>query len=168
MAVERAYQYDTDYRYSNDRYRKESVAPERQDDRGRIKRSRERPQRNEAESVTNAQGLTAKELRGLLLVAVFIGAILIGLLVLNAYAASLQCQINKLTKENITLENEIDTLQMKVDSSTSIEQIESYAMDELKMTYPKAGQCIYISKDARLPDNFAAIIKEKTYQQDKK
>ena len=90
--------------------------------------------------------------------------LLIGLLVINAYAASIQCSINDLTRENLSIEDEIDTLNMKIDSSTSIEQIESYAMDKLNMSYPKSNQCIYIEEDAALMDNFASMLRQKAYE----
>lgn len=154
------YRYDYfSYSQGNSEHRREEAGEERK----RIKRTRERPQ-PKTYTETNPQGLTGKELRLLMAVAVFVGMLLIGVLVLNAYAVNIQCNINKLMKENMTMENEIDTLNMKIDSSTSIEQIESYAMDELKMSYPKSNQCIYLTKDAQVADNFSSMIKEKAYE----
>ena len=99
---------------------------------------------------------------------VFVAVLLIGTLVLNAYAANIQCSINSLTKANMSLEDEIDVLNMKIDESTSIEQIESYAMKELHMRYPKSSQCIYIEEDTKLMDNFGQVLRQKAYAGQKK
>jgi cell division protein FtsL len=131
----------------------------------RVRRTRVRPKAEpEVQTEYAGQGLSLQELRQLIAIAVIVGVLLIGLLVINAYAASLQCSINDLTKANIALEDEIDTLNMKIYTSTSIEQIESYAMDELKMRYPTSSQCIYIGEDSVLMDNFAASIRKRAYE----
>lgn len=140
--------------------------PERESEQPkRVRRTRERPQAETAETaVHTGQGITLRELHQLIGIAVIVGVLLIGLLVINAYAASIQCSINDLTKDNLSIEDEIDTLNMKIDSSTSIEQIESYAMDKLNMSYPKSNQCIYIEEDAVLMDNFASVLRQKAYE----
>ena len=56
-------------------------------------------------------------------------------------------------------------LNMKIDQSTSIEQIESYAMKNLNMRYPKSSQCIYIEENAKLTKNFSQVIRQKAYAQ---
>lgn len=161
------YEYETGYRERQRMPLYYGDYPEKErDDTGRIRRTRERPKQKpvEQESPKPASyGLTVAELRQLVGVALFIAVLLIGILVLNAYAANIQCSINSLTKQNITLENEIDALNMEIDGSTSIEQIESYAMKELHMSYPKRGQCIYIKEDAKLMENFSQVLKEKAY-----
>ena len=160
-----SYGYRQEERYAYGNYeqayrgREYEGVPERK----KIKRTRERPQ--PAEQEVPVQGVTIKELRQLLAAVLCAGILLIGVLVLNAYAASIQVTINTLTKENITLENEIDTLNAKIDGSTSIEQIESYAMKELNMSYPKSGQSVYIEKDAKLEEGFAQKLKEKAYSE---
>ena len=140
--------------------------PDRESEESRkVKRTRERPKSAvEAEAQPAGQGMTIQELRQMIVMAVVVGVLLIGMLVVNAYAVSIQCSINELTKANMALEDEIDTLHMKIDSSTSIEQIETHAMKELKMVYPKSSQCIYISEDTVLMDNFASVIRQKAYQ----
>lgn len=131
----------------------------------RVRRTRERPKTETADTAASAgQSITIQELHQLIGMAVLVGILLIGLLVINAYAASIQCSINDLTKANMQIEDEIDTLNMKIDSRTSIEQIESYAMDELNMNYPKSSQCIYIDEGAVLMDNFASVLRQKAYE----
>ena len=135
------------------------------EERGHVKRTRERPKpQNDVQVEHSGQSLTITELRQLIIMAVLVGVLLIGMLVVNAYAVSIQCSINEMTAANMSLEDEIDTLNMKIDSSTSIEQIETYAMKKLNMQYPKTSQCIYISEDAVLMDNFASVIRQKAYE----
>lgn len=143
-------------------YRADAPAYE-PDERGRIRRTRERPQLH-TEPTATTQGLTTAELRQLMVAAVFVTVMLIGLLVLNACAANLQCDINNLTKANLLLEDEIDAMSMKIDQGTSIEVIESYAMGELNMEYPSAEQCIYIAEDVTLMENFSDTIRRKAYE----
>ena len=143
--------------------------PERESEQpNKVRRTRERPKPDAAEpapsTARNGQAITLQELRQLIGMAVVIGILLIGMLVINAYAASIQCSINELTKSNLTIEDEIDTLNMKIGSGTSIEQIESYAMKELNMNYPKNSQCIYIAENAELMDNFSAVLRQKAYE----
>lgn len=156
----RSYEYQPLYTgaaaFQPDYPEKESQQPHR------VPRTRERPQAEPA--IQPEQGISVHELRQLISLAVIVGVLLIGLLVINAYAASIQCSINELTKANLLIEDEIDTLNMKIDSSTSIEQIESYAMDKLNMSYPKSNQCIYIEEDAVLMDNFSSVLRQKAYE----
>ncbi len=153
----------------------------------RVKRSRERPARRTEPDVPQrrpatpysvpqpvpkakphaqpapGQTLLVSELRQIIVAAVCIAVLLIGLLILNAYAVNVQCNINALTKSNRALQDEIDQLNMQIDGSTSISQVEAYAMDKLNMHYPTNGQNIYISEDAKLPENFAYQLKKRAY-----
>lgn len=152
--------------------------PEREGENGykeyqeRVRRTRQRPQNPQAagsegdvaSAGNSGQAISVQELRQLIGIAVLIGVLLIGLLVINAYAASIQCSINDITKANLLIEDEIDTLNMKIDSSTSIEQIESYAMKKLNMNYPKSNQCIYITEDTVLMEDFSAVLRRKAYE----
>lgn len=140
--------------------------PDRESEESRrLRRTRQRPKpETEMPAEPSGQSLTIQELRQLIVMAMLVGVLLIGMLVVNAYAVSLQCSINDLTEANIALEDEIDSLNMKIDSSTSIEQIESYAMDELNMRYPRSNQCIYIEEDAALMENFASVIRRRAYE----
>ena len=74
--------------------------PERESEESRkVKRTRERPKSAvEAEVQPAGQSLTIQELRQLIVMAVVVGILLIGMLVVNAYAVSIQCSINELTK----------------------------------------------------------------------
>jgi cell division protein FtsL len=136
---------------------------EREEERIRRTRERPRPKAQPRRKPKSSGGLTVAELKQIMAVTVFVALLLIGVLVLNAYAASLQCSINTLTKKNLQIQDEIDVLNMEIDSSTSIEQIESYAMKNLNMSYPKSGQVIYISKGTQVEKNFAQKLKEKAY-----
>ncbi len=166
-AAERAYMFPSEYQNEKqeDRYREplySSAYPKRKGEEGRIRRTRERPKQEDKTRQTPA-GLTVTELRQMVAITVAVAVLLMGILILNAYAANIQCSINALTKKNMALEDEIDRLSMQIDESTSIEQIESYAMKELHMTYPRSSQAIYIPKDKKLMDNFSKILRQKAY-----
>jgi len=150
---------------SSPAYSQAGAGQQQPDEKQRVRRTRQRPQPNtETRTRTKGQVLTVSELRQMIGVAIFVALLLIGTLVLNAYAASIQCSINELTRDNLELEDEIDALHMKIDSSTSIEQIESYAMKELNMRYPKSEQCIYVEEDAVLMENFSQVLRQKAYE----
>jgi len=131
----------------------------------RVRRTRERPKRRAAVTEETAVSpLSAVEFRQILTAIILIGVILMGTLALNAYATSIQYNINSLTKQNLQLENDIKTMNMKIDSNTSIEKIESYATGKLKMTYPKSTQVVHIAEDAVVADNFAEMLRKKAYE----
>ena len=130
-----------------------------------VRRTRERPKRrvsNTAEA--GSTGLSMNEFRQIVTAIVLIGVLLIGTLVLNAYATSIQYNINSLTKQNLQLENDIKTLNLKIDAGTSIEKIESYATSKLKMSYPKSSQVIHIEEGTSVADNFADVLRKKAYE----
>ena len=167
-ASERARDEQYEYTYRQDLQQPYPGSyPGREPGDSRIPRSRKRPEPARQQE-KKTQSLTAGELRQLIGVTVFVAVLLIGTLVLNAYAANIQCSINSLTKANMSLEDEIDVLNMKIDESTSIEQIESYAMKELHMRYPKSSQCIYIEEDTKLMDNYGQVLRQKAYAGQKK
>ena len=160
-----SYNFEFQSYYSSHRTAGSAAPQHRTEETERVRRTRQRPQPNrETEATVSGQILTIGALRQVVGIAVFVAVLLIGTLILNAYAANVQCSINELTKDNLALEDEIDALNMKIDSSTSIEQIESYAMKELNMRYPKSEQCIYISEDAVLMEDFSQILRRKAYE----
>lgn len=159
--------YDFNFQSYHGAYRGAATAAPQHlpEEKERVRRTRQRPQPNrETRPASTGQTLTVGTLHQVVATAVFVALLLIGTLILNAYAANVQCSINELTRDNLALEDEIDALHMKIDSSTSIEQIESYAMKELNMRYPKNEQCIYVSEDAVLMENFSQVLRKKAYE----
>ena len=98
-------------------------------------------------------------------VLIFAGILLIGTVFLTAKATEIKYSINTLTRQNVTLQKEIDVLEVKIGSANSIESIEAYATEKLGMRYPKANQCIYLTVDSAATQDLVRQIKEKAYRE---
>ena len=98
-------------------------------------------------------------------VLIFAGMLLIGTVFLTAKATEIKYSINTLTRQNVTLQKEIDVLEVKIGSANSIESIEAYATEKLGMRYPKANQCIYLTVDSAATQDLVQRIKEKAYRE---
>ena len=134
-------------------------APERQPDR--VRRTRQRPEVNtESREKKNKreQAYTAAVLRSLIV------AVVAGIVVVNAQAAKLQYSINQLRSENSMIQTEIDMLTIKLDGSKTINQLESYATEELGMYYPQGSECVHLSAIEPTDGSLADIIKQKAYE----
>lgn len=94
---------------------------------------------------------------------IIVGVLLVGTVWMSAKATEIKYSINKTNKEIRLLEDEISTLNIKIESANGIEAVEEYAINELGMRYPKSEQCIYIDGNAKVRDDLASIIKEKAY-----
>jgi hypothetical protein len=82
---------------------------------------------------------------------------------MSATATEIKYSINKINKENVMLEDEIEMLNIKIESSNSIAAVEAYAIDKLKMKYPAADQCIYIEEGFTVSGDLVETIKQKAY-----
>ena len=142
-----------------------NYAPERQPER--VRRTRQRPEVNtESREQKNKreQAYTAAVLRSLIVAVVAVGILFIGIVVVNAQAAKLQYSINQLRSENSTIQTEIDMLTIKLDGSKTINQLESYATEELGMYYPQGSECIHLSAIEPTDGSLADVIKQKAYE----
>ena len=83
---------------------------------------------------------------------------------MSAKATSVKCAINKTNSEIRVLENDINTLNLKIQSANSIESVEEYAISNLGMRYPKSNQCIYIESGDEVRDDLAEVIRQKAYK----
>ena len=95
---------------------------------------------------------------------VLVGMICILLVVLSAYSAELKMTNNQLDQNNRILQDEIDTLDVKIKAANSLEHIETVATSKLGMVYANENECIYLSKTAAPKRNLASIIKENAYK----
>ena len=55
-------------------------------------------------------------------------------------------------------------LTIKLDGSKTINQLESYATEELGMYYPQGSECIHLSAIAPTDGSLADVIKQKAYE----
>ena len=139
----------------------------------RVRRTRQRPQvgrrtqqaQEEARRQQQDQSifLNPANARVLIMAVVIIGALLIGMIVVNAQSAKLQYDINQLRSQNDLLENEIGTLNVMLERETSIAALEKYATEKLDMFYPEGSQCVHVSALDETEGSLAALIKEKAY-----
>ena len=103
-------------------------------------------------------------LRRWVFILVIAGILLVGTVWMSAKATSVKCAINKTNSEIRVLENDINPLNLKIQSANSIESVEEYAISNLGMRYPKSNQCIYIESGDEVRDDLAEVIRQKAYK----
>ena len=146
--------YTSEYQYG--------FAPEVRPER--VRRTRQRPEVNNKPKQEQEVILTPANLRILIMAVVLIGALFIGMVVVNAQAAKYQYNINQLRNQNNILENDINVLNMKIERETGIGNLEQYATEDLGMIYPKGDQCIHVSSLESGEGSLADLIKQKAYE----
>ena len=109
--------------------------------------------------------ISRKVLLRSVLMLIIAGVLLVGTVWMSAKATEIKYSINRTNNEIRLLENEINTLNIKIQSSNGIESVEEYAISKLGMKYPKSNQCIYIENGTAVRDDLAAVIKEKAYKE---
>ena len=112
---------------------------------------------------TSSTGINAEDKFRLLLLTVMIGALCIGVILSSAYAASVKYHINTMIKENEVIQGEIENLNVKIESASNIQILESKATTELGMTYPTPEQLVYIDGTQEKTKDFALVLKEQAY-----
>ena len=148
IAAERWYEYQKNYqKYGLDM----KPQPEREE-RSRRRRSAKKP------AISAGEG--KKAALSLVMIA---GIAMIMLIIITAYSANLQYNINSMLKENRALAGEIENLQVNVYSANNIEYVESKATGELGMVYPSESSKVYISNDDIPEEGFADMLREKAY-----
>ena len=148
IAAERWYEYQKNYqKYGMDM----KPQPEREE-RSRRRRSAKKP------AISAGEG--KKAALSLVMIA---GIAMIMLIIITAYSANLQYNINSMLKENRALAGEIENLQVKVYSANNIEYVESKATGELGMVYPSESSKVYITNDDIPEEGFADMLREKAY-----
>ena len=148
IAAERWYEYQKNYqKYGLDM----KPQPEREE-RSRRRRSAKKP------SISAGEG--KKAALSLVMIA---GIAMIMLIIITAYSANLQYNINSMLKENRALAGEIENLQVKVYSANNIEYVESKATGELGLVYPSESSKVYITNDDIPEEGFADMLREKAY-----
>ncbi|MEG1584521.1 MAG: cell division protein FtsL, partial [Anaerovorax sp.] len=116
------------------------------------------------ESTTNAtQGIGIKEKIGILFLTVVVGIVCVSLILTTAYAAETKYQINAMIKENTAIEGEIENLNVKIQSGTSLDVIEKRATEELGMVSPSPDQFVFIAPTTKPVKDFALALKERAY-----
>lgn len=148
IAAERWYEYQKNYQ----KYGLDMKPQPEQEERSRRRRSAKKP------AISAGEG--KKAALSLVMIA---GIAMIMLIIITAYSANLQYNINSMLKENRALAGEIENLQVKVYSANNIEYVESKATGELGMVYPSESSKVYISNDDIPEEGFADMLREKAY-----
>lgn len=104
-----------------------------------------------------------KERKTIISAILIIGAILIGVVILSAISAQIKHTNNQLITQNEELQNQIDMVNIKINTAANIGTVEKYAKEKLGMVYPEAGQYIYINGQKAPDADFASVIKEQAY-----
>lgn len=105
----------------------------------------------------------SKENRKIMKSCIFIGVLIIAIVFLKAYAAQIQRENNVLISENTKIKEAITAYNSKIKEANSIKNIEEVARTKLGMVYPKEGEYVYLSKEAKPKENLAYLIKSKAY-----
>ena len=108
------------------------------------------------------RGIATKDKKRLLALTLIFGIMCIAIIILTAFAATLQYQINRLTMENNEISKEIEDTDIKLRTANSVTALEKKARGKLGMKYPSASQIVYVS-DITAPKDFAATVKEEAY-----
>ena len=108
-------------------------------------------------------GINAADKIRLLLVTILIGIICISIIIATAFAASIKVSINDTIKENAVILGEIEHLNIKIESASNIQVVESKATVELGMIYPAASQLVYIDNSEKTSKDFAFAMQEQAY-----
>lgn len=108
--------------------------------------------------------MKSREKKRVIITMIVIGFMLVIMVVLAAFAAEIRHENNTLINKNETLQGEVDTLNVKIKTSNSIEHIESVAKNKYGMVYPTSDQRIYITSKDKPQGNFATVIRQQAYQ----
>ena len=107
--------------------------------------------------------ITGRDKARLLLLTIVAGVLCIALIITTAYAAGVKYHINTAIKENSALRGEIENLNVKIKSASSISTVEERALNELGMVYPTADQYVYIGEETKPQGEMAMLIYEQAY-----
>ncbi|MBK5253465.1 MAG: hypothetical protein JJE03_03215 [Peptostreptococcaceae bacterium] len=91
------------------------------------------------------------------------GLVCIAIVLLSAYSADLKNANNNLAKENVYVQSEIDSLNIRIGEASKIDYIENIASTELGMVYPDPDKCIHVTEEDMPEESLAAIIKDGAY-----
>ena len=129
-----------------------------------MKPARERRPRKKRTVVINPDVRNRVASRKLAFTTVIVAGLLaIFMIMTTAFCASLQYDINQMTKENTAVEGEIENLQAKLYSVSNIGVVESTATDKLGMKYPSENRRVYVYSDDIPQDGFASVLRDKAY-----
>ncbi|MDR3243029.1 MAG: hypothetical protein LBT34_03785 [Clostridiales Family XIII bacterium] len=109
-------------------------------------------------------GLSAGEKAIMVFFIALAGAVCVGVILVTAYAASIQHGINMAAERTADIRDEIAELNIRLKRDASVEIVEQRALYELGMVYPSDGQLVYLREAEPPVREFAQYIKENAYR----
>ena len=88
--------------------------------------------------------------------------IFIGLIGLNAFSSKLQYDINMLNKEILSVQREVQNLEVDIKTATNITTVEAKAVS-IGMVYPTFEEMIYLDSSTDVLQDFALALRESAY-----
>ena len=108
-------------------------------------------------------GLKASEKKMMLVMVLLAGLIGILIIVSAAYSAQINYNNTQLRNEIATLEGEVQSLQVDIQSANNIAMIEKTATGQLGMVYADGEKCVTIKSAKQPTKNFAAKLKKEAF-----
>ena len=139
----------------------ERTPEERKKARRKVAKAKRKRTRREQMNISSA---AARDRKLAIATVVVLGLVMLGVIFISAYCASLKSEINKVNKETMALQEDIDYLKLEIESGSNIATIEKKALGELGMIYPTADQFKYVLNYKSDDDNLAQMIKENAYE----
>ncbi len=129
-----------------------------------MKPARQRPKRRKRTIVIDPEIRNRVASRKLAFATVAIAGILcIFMIMVTAFCASVQYDINQMTKENQAVQGEIENLEAQYYGVSNIGVIENTATKQLGMKYPSEKKRVYLYSDDVPENGFAAVLRDKAF-----
>ncbi len=101
--------------------------------------------------------ISAQDRSKVLLTLVVAGIVAIGFIVAAAYGAAINYQNNSLKSQNASLQNEVELLEIQIESACNVATIQSKAIQELGMQFPTDEQLVQLSTTTLEGESAAAL-----------
>jgi len=127
----------------------------------------QRERRRQEREAARTRGMVLKvnnDHKLMLSLVVAIALVFMIVVVMVSYAAKVTYDINTIKAENDVIAGEIEDLDVKMLSSTTVVYVESQAKEKLGMKSPDAKHCVYLSTTDTPEEGFADMLKAKAYK----
>lgn len=148
IAAERQYQYRSNYR------------------KYEFERKAQAVELNRKKNKKNSAAIRAKDKVRMLALIFFAGTLATALIIVTAYSAKVQYDINNVLAKCDVVQGEIQNLNVEIKTGSNIRSIEERAIEQ-GMVYPGFENMVYLDTRAEGKDmkNFALALKENAYSQ---
>lgn len=126
-----------------------------------------REQRKQEREAARSRGMTLKlnsDHKVMLMIVASLALTFMLIVVIVSYGAKLTYDINTIKAENDAISGEIEDLDVKMLSSSTVVYIETQAKEKYGMKNPDTKHCVYLSTAETPEEGFADMIKAKAYE----